>query len=73
MPWEPEIAIQIIHEIANIIDEVEPDLIVCDPAFLLAREACRLRDRKYIVLSPGTVREHVAHAQGAKALWQWGG
>lgn len=73
LPWTPEDVIAQIKRLGELIDEVRPDLVICDPLYLIGRDACRWKDQKTVILSPNTVKEHVAHVQGAKALWMWGG
>jgi hypothetical protein len=73
MPWSAEEFVEQVGRIGELIDEIKPDLVVCDPLYLIGRDACRWKNAKTVILSPNTVKEHVLHLQGVRALWMWGG
>lgn len=73
IPWTPDEMADQISQVEQLIETVQPDLVVVDPLYLPARDACKLKDQNTVLVSPLTVKEHVAHAQGIKALWVWGG
>lgn len=56
----------------EIIENVNPDILVVDPLFSQGIDACQALSRKFIILSPNTFKDHAIREQpkGA-ALWKY--
>ncbi|KAE8149115.1 hypothetical protein BDV25DRAFT_130633 [Aspergillus avenaceus] len=60
-PWtwtDPEYK-TMVHDCATIIQKLRPHLVVLDPFFSQAVDACRMLEQRYVGLSPNTFKEHV--------------
>ena len=69
-PWTGEEYMAIIRDCVEILRRVQPALIVVDPLFAQAADACRQLGKKYVILSPNTFKEHVAQPRLGN-LWKY--
>lgn len=69
-PWSGPEYMAIYHEIVRIVSGVEPDVVVLDPLFPQAVDACRALGKEYVVLSPNTFKEH-AQQPHLGNLWKY--
>lgn len=69
-PWGGEEYVAIYAECVNVIERVDPGLVVVDPLFGPALDAVRAVGGRFVVLSPNTFREHVAQPKLA-GLWKF--
>lgn len=69
-PWTGEEYMRVYRSCEEVVEKLEPALIVVDPLFTQAVDACRQLDKKYVVLSPNTFKEHVAQPWLAN-LWKY--
>lgn len=69
-PWTGEEYMTVYRGCEEVVDGVDPALIVVDPLFTQAVDACRQLKKKYVVLSPNTFKEHVAQPWLAN-LWKY--
>jgi hypothetical protein len=61
--WEGTVYMSGYSSCLDVLDTVNPDLIVCDPLMSQGLEACNTRSRDCVVLSPNTFREIMAKQQ----------
>lgn len=59
IPWDGPQYMEVYRSCVEIIGKTQPDIIVVDPLFNQAKDACRILGQKYIILSPNTFKEHV--------------
>lgn len=69
-PWPGEEYMSIFQDCLEIVRRVQPAMIVVDPLFPQAIDACRQLRKKYVVLSPNTFKEHVAQPRLGN-LWKY--
>lgn len=56
----------------EIIENVNPDILVVDPLFSHGVDACQTLSRKFIILSPNTFKDHAIREQpNGAALWKY--
>ena len=56
----------------EIIDEIDPELVIIDPLFSQAVDACNALKQKHMILSPNTLKELVLDKQpSGGALWKF--
>lgn len=53
-----------------VLRELDPAMVVLDPLFPQAIDACRSLKMKYVILSPNTFKEHIAQPRLAN-LWRY--
>jgi UDP:flavonoid glycosyltransferase YjiC (YdhE family) len=71
-PWENEDYLDLYDNCVSLIQELRPDAVVVDPLLGPAIDACSTHHKKYIVLSPGTFKDHVINLQPrAEVLWKY--
>jgi hypothetical protein len=58
--------VQGVREMKDVVKEVKPDVIVIAESFVQAMDACIVLGKEYIVMGPGTFREH---ASNLESLW----
>jgi hypothetical protein len=61
--WSGEEYIQCVDNCVEIIESVNPEVIVAEIAFSQAREACNSMSREYMVLSPNAALEYFSASQ----------
>ncbi|KAH6632190.1 hypothetical protein F5144DRAFT_593001 [Chaetomium tenue] len=72
LPWTGPEFVQIMHSVANIVRDVEPDIIAVDPCFSPALTVLRHIRAKFIILSPNTIKDFAIPVQpNAEALWKY--
>lgn len=71
-PWEPESYLSIYEECCELLRTLKPALVVVDPIFGPALDACVVLEQLYVVLSPNTFKDHTTQEQaGAAGLWKY--
>lgn len=60
--------VQTIKEIEKVIIDVDPDLVVVDSLFAAGRDAADKLGRRWVILSPNTLKDNVIDAQGIRSL-----
>ncbi|KAL1879697.1 hypothetical protein VTK73DRAFT_6872 [Phialemonium thermophilum] len=71
-PWSGPEYVEIFESVVDIIEDVNPDIIAVDPILSQALTACRHLGRKFVVLSPNTIKEFSIAAQPwGEALWRY--
>ncbi|TYJ51567.1 hypothetical protein B9479_007850, partial [Cryptococcus floricola] len=70
-PETPEEYVASANDVARILDDINPDFIVCDDLFDQARDAIINSGRKFILISPNTIKEVAGKNQGLGRLWKW--
>ncbi|ODN75856.1 hypothetical protein L202_05848 [Cryptococcus amylolentus CBS 6039] len=70
-PESPEEYVASANDVAKILADVNPDFIVCDDLFDQARDAIINSGRKFILISPNTIKEVAGKNQGLGRLWKW--
>jgi hypothetical protein len=72
LPWTGPEFVQIMHSIASIVQDVEPNIIAVDPCFSPALTVLRHIRAKFIILSPNTIKDFAIPVQpNAEALWKY--
>jgi hypothetical protein len=66
LPWSAPEFIQVHQSLVQLVEQIQPDVIVVDSLFSPALTACRSLNIKHIVLSPNTLKDFSA------ALQPWG-
>jgi len=69
-PWSGEEYIAVYRECLNVVEKVNPDLVVVDPLFTPGLDAVRSIGERFVVLSPNTFKEHVAQPKLGN-LWKY--
>jgi hypothetical protein len=64
-PEPPSETISIIRDVERVIEQVDPDFVVVDSLFNQAVDALQRLRRQYVYLSPNTLKDVAAEAQGA--------
>jgi hypothetical protein len=71
-PWETDEYLAIYDHCVSLIEELRPHAVVVDPLLGPAIDACSTLHRRYIVLSPGTFKDHVVNMQPRlEVLWKY--
>ncbi|KAF8555816.1 UDP-Glycosyltransferase/glycogen phosphorylase [Imleria badia] len=71
-PWGKEEYLAIIANFKEIIATTKPDVAVVDPLFLAARDACKLMNQKFIIMSPTGIKEATVDMQPyLAAFWKY--
>lgn len=70
-PWLKEDHLAIYQRCRELIDEVDPSLVVLDPMFMPAREAAQDAKRLYAVLSPMTLEEFITKQPWGRWIWKY--
>jgi hypothetical protein len=72
MPWSGPEYFDLYKQILHIIDEVDPAVIAIDPVFGPGLDATQDRNRRYVVVSPNSLRDNFAHLQPwGSMLWKY--
>ncbi|KAK4224320.1 hypothetical protein QBC38DRAFT_515248 [Podospora fimiseda] len=72
LPWTPTEFLQIMDSIFSIIEKVQPDITAVDPAFSPALTVLRWLNKKFIVLSPNTIKDFsLPYQLNGEALWKY--
>ena len=69
-PWSGEKYMAIYQGCVAVLRNLDPAMVVLDPLFPQAIDACRSLKVKYVVLSPNTSKEHVAQPRLGN-LWRY--
>ena len=69
-PWSGEEYMAIYRGCVAVLRELDPAMVVLDPLFLQAIDACRSLKMKYVILSPNTFKEHIAQPRLGN-LWRY--
>ena len=70
-PWAPEDHLAIYRRSRELIDEIDPALVVLDPMFKPAIEAARDANRLQTVVSPMTFEHFIFTQPWLKGLWKY--
>lgn len=69
-PWTGDEYMEIYKCCVRLMESIGPQVVVLDPLFTPAVDACRTVGMKYVALSPNTFKEHVAQPRLAN-LWKY--
>ncbi|KAF5856863.1 hypothetical protein ETB97_006650 [Aspergillus alliaceus] len=69
-PWDGPQYLEIYQDCVTLIQTVQPAIVVLDPIFLQAVEACRMLGQRYVALSPNTFKELLVQPRLA-GLWKY--
>ncbi|CAI4214416.1 unnamed protein product [Parascedosporium putredinis] len=70
-PWTDEDHLAIYKRCAELIDEIDPSLVVLDPMFRPAMEAVQDLNRMYAVVSPNTLEVFIMEQKWGKMFWKY--
>lgn len=70
IPWSGPEYMEGYTSCVEIIDKVQPGMIVVDPLLSQAKDACHMLGRQFVILSPNTFKEHVPQPLLAN-LWKY--
>ncbi|KAF7595863.1 hypothetical protein BBP40_004356 [Aspergillus hancockii] len=70
IPWDGPEYMAICQDCANIIQEIRPAIVVLDPIFLQAIDACNMLRQRYVSLSPNTFKELVFQPK-LRSIWKY--
>ena len=70
-PWLQDDHLAIYRRCRELIDEIDPSLVVLDPMFRPAREAVADAKRLYAVVSPMTLEEFLTNQPWGKWIWKY--
>ncbi|KAI1809728.1 glycosyltransferase family 1 protein [Poronia punctata] len=71
-PWEDETYLGLYDRCVELIEELRPDAVIVDPLLGPALDACSTHHKRYVVLSPGTFKDHVINLQPRlEVLWKY--
>ncbi|PIG88030.1 UDP-glucoronosyl and UDP-glucosyl transferase family protein [Aspergillus arachidicola] len=69
-PWDGPQYMAIYQNCATLIRTLQPAIVVLDPIFLQAVDACRMLEQRYVALSPNTFKELTIQPRLA-SLWKY--
>ncbi|KAF8555814.1 UDP-Glycosyltransferase/glycogen phosphorylase [Imleria badia] len=71
-PWSQEEYLTAIANFKEIIATTKPDVIVIDPIFFAAQDACKLAGQKFVIMSPTGIKEAAVDMQPyLAAFWKY--
>lgn len=68
--WDGPQYMAIYQDCSTLIRTLQPAIVVLDPLFLQAVDACRMLEQRYVVLSPNTFKELTVQPRLA-SLWKY--
>ncbi|KAE8417351.1 hypothetical protein BDV36DRAFT_309532 [Aspergillus pseudocaelatus] len=69
-PWDGPRYMAIYQDCSTLIRTLQPAIVVLDPLFLQAVDACRMLEQRYVALSPNTFKELTIQPRLA-SLWKY--